>query len=188
MIFAANTHQVFLMTKPIRGRGFSLLEVLIALLVFSLGLLGMAGLTLLSIRTNHSAYLRTQASFIAEVMADRMRANIVGVWNDAYDGTYPNGAADPACDTGSTGCSPADVVVRDQWAFNSQLAQFLPNSSATITCTPTAGAAASAQDLLRRRPYNGTCVMTVTWNETQLQTGAAAVDAKPMTLTWAFQP
>ena len=49
----------------VRPRGFTILEVLIALLVFSLGLLGMAGLLVISVKTNHSAYLRTQASFMA---------------------------------------------------------------------------------------------------------------------------
>ena len=58
-----------------RRNGFTLLEVMIALLVFSLGLLGMAGLLAVSVRTNHGAYLRTQATFLAQSMADRMRAN-----------------------------------------------------------------------------------------------------------------
>ena len=68
--------------------GFTLLEVLIALLIFSLGLMGLAGLLVVSVQTNHSAYLRTQASFLAQTMADRMRANILGVWNSNYAGTF----------------------------------------------------------------------------------------------------
>ena len=51
--------------QPVARRGFTLLEVLIALLVFSLGLLGLAGLMVVSVKTNQSAYLRTQASFLA---------------------------------------------------------------------------------------------------------------------------
>lgn len=164
-------------------RGFTLLEVLIALLIFSFGLLGMAGLTVVSIKTNHSAYLRTQASFIAEAMTDRMRANIAGVWGADYDGSYPSGVTDLPCNTG-VGCSPADVATRDQAAFDGQLAQLLPNAEAEIECTQ-AGSAATAGDLLRRRPYNGTCLMTITWTESQLQTGT---DSSPLTLTWAFQP
>ena len=163
--------------------GFSLLEVLIALLIFSLGLLGLAGLTVLSIKTNHSAYLRTQASFVAGAMSDRMRANIAGVWSGNYDGDYPVGSATLACDAGA-GCSPAQIAQRDQAAFDSQLAQFLPNASANIACTQ-AGSGATAADLLRRRPYNGTCVMTITWSEAQLQPGT---ESQPLQLTWAFQP
>lgn len=168
---------------PARRRGFSLLEVLIALLIFSLGLLGLAGMIVLSIKTNHSAYLRTQASFIAEAMADRMRANIAGVWTAAYDGTYPDSATRQPCDV-VPGCSPTDVAQRDRFAFNGQLARLLPNASANIECTQ-GGSGATAADLLRRRPYNGTCLMTITWSEAQLQVGS---DATPFTLTWAFQP
>lgn len=178
-----DAHNMPIVTMPRFRRGFSLLEVLIALLIFSLGLLGMAGLTVLSIKTNHSAYLRTQASFLAEAMSDRMRANIAGVWSGAYDGSYPKGVTAPNCNSGA-GCSPTEVALRDQDAFNKQLSQLLPNASADIACTQ-AGGAASAADLLRRRPYNGTCLMTVTWSESQLQVGT---DSTPYTLTWAFQP
>ncbi len=85
-----------------RRNGFTLLEVLIALLVFSFGLLGMAGLLAVSVQTNHSAYLRTQATFLAQGMADRMRANNLGLWNNgsatasAYDGTTTSTAGRPA--------------------------------------------------------------------------------------------
>ncbi|MDE1962228.1 MAG: type IV pilus modification protein PilV, partial [Xanthomonadaceae bacterium] len=69
------------------SHGFTLLEVLIALLIFSLGVLGMAGLLAVSVRTNHSAYLRTQATFLAQSMADRMRANASwALWTDLYNG------------------------------------------------------------------------------------------------------
>lgn len=171
------------MTVPLRRSGFTLLEVLIALLIFSLGLLGMAGLTVLSVKTNHSAYLRTQASFVAEAMSDRMRANIAGVWSGNYNGAYPKGATGPECDA-NPGCSPAQVAQRDQSAFDGQLAQFLPNASANITCTQ-AGSGATAADLLRRRPYNGTCLMTISWSESQVQSGT---ESQPFQLTWAFQP
>lgn len=58
-----------------RSDGFTLLEVLIALLVLSVGLLGIAGLQLTSLRSNHSAYLRSQATILAYDILDRMRAN-----------------------------------------------------------------------------------------------------------------
>ena len=84
-----------------KSRGFTLLEVLIALLVFSLGLLGLAGLMIMSVKTNHSAYLRTQATFLAESMADRMRADPMAIWASSYNGNYPATASDP-CANGGT--------------------------------------------------------------------------------------
>ena len=74
-------------------RGFTLLEVLVAVLIFSLGLMGLAGLLAVSVKTNHAAYMRTQATFLAQGMADRMRANVLGLWNNSYNLTH-HGAAD----------------------------------------------------------------------------------------------
>lgn len=56
-------------------RGFSLLEVLIAVLVLSVGLLGMAGLQLNAMKFNQTAAVRTHATVLAYDIADRMRAN-----------------------------------------------------------------------------------------------------------------
>lgn len=67
--------------------GFTLLEVLIALLVLSVGLLGIAGLQLTSLRSNHSAYLRSQATILAYDILDRMRANRAQAQADDYNTT-----------------------------------------------------------------------------------------------------
>lgn len=61
-----------------RQNGFSLLEVLIALVVFSIGLLGLAGLQIQGLKYNHEAYLRSQATLLAYDMLDRMRSNARG--------------------------------------------------------------------------------------------------------------
>ncbi|HBA32699.1 MAG TPA: type IV pilus modification protein PilV, partial [Gammaproteobacteria bacterium] len=56
-------------------KGFTLLEVLIALVILSVGLLGLAGLQTTGLRNNHSAYLRSQATLLAYDITDRIRAN-----------------------------------------------------------------------------------------------------------------
>lgn len=56
-------------------QGFSLLEVLIALVILSLGMLGLAGLQAVSLKTNANAHLRSQAVILAYDMIDRMRSN-----------------------------------------------------------------------------------------------------------------
>lgn len=58
-----------------RQKGFTLLEVLVAMLVLSIGLLGLAGLMASSLRNNHSAYYRSQATWLAYDVIDRMRTN-----------------------------------------------------------------------------------------------------------------
>jgi type IV pilus assembly protein PilV len=55
--------------------GFTMVEVLIAVLVLSIGLIGLASLQGVSLQFNNSAYLRSQATNLAYDITDRMRAN-----------------------------------------------------------------------------------------------------------------
>lgn len=77
--------------------GFSMLEVLVTIVIMSVGLLGLAGLTAASMRNNHGAYHRTQAVWLAYDIADRMRANrasaIGGGYNHALGAAAPAGGA-----------------------------------------------------------------------------------------------
>jgi len=76
--------------------GFTLLEVLIALLVLSIGLLGLAALQTTGLRSNQMASMRTQATQVAYDITDRMRANPAGVTAGEYVialGTTPSGTS-----------------------------------------------------------------------------------------------
>lgn len=169
-----------------QGRGFSLLEVMIALVVFSVGLIGLGLLLTASIRANHVGFLHSQATFVAESIADRMRANVAGVWLDAYDGTWDNGAPAPAiaC-TVAAPCDPAQVAVRDVWAWGNMVSQLLPAGQGTIACTPQAGRPLpNAAQRLTVPTYNGACTITLTWTEQS----ESAVGAVPGTFSWVVTP
>lgn len=60
---------------PQKQRGFSLLEVLITMLIVSFGLLGIAGIIVISLKNNQGSYARGQATLMVNDMVDRMRAN-----------------------------------------------------------------------------------------------------------------
>ncbi len=98
---------------PMQG-GMTLIEVLVALLVLSIGLLGVAGLQWQALRSNHGAHLRSQATILAHDIADRMRANRT----EAEDGAY-------AVDIGEipTGETLADF---DVVAWKQAIADILP--------------------------------------------------------------
>lgn len=64
-----------LIPSPLRARGFSMLEVLLALAVLSVGLLGAAAMLLDSLRTHGGALQQLGATQLARDMADRIRAN-----------------------------------------------------------------------------------------------------------------
>jgi type IV pilus assembly protein PilV len=94
-------------------RGFTLVEVLIAVLVMAIGLLGLAGLQLTTLQSNQSAYHRSLATMKAMDIADRMIANGGQVANYATGLGAPSSAS--TCVASS--CAPSDMAEFDlaQW-------------------------------------------------------------------------
>jgi type IV pilus assembly protein PilV len=129
-----------------KNSGFTLIEVLIAALVLSFGLLGLAGLQATSIRNNQSAYYRSQATQLAYDMADRMRANknesvdrISGsvIAASKYVTIAPTAASDQAGCTTVTGCTGAQMATHDLSQWNKALTSALPGGTGTITVVAT---------------------------------------------------
>ena len=71
------------MRKIHKESGFSMIEVLVALLVLAIGLLGVAGVQLLSMQQTANSTLRSEATLYAQTAADRVRANGGDVLNAA---------------------------------------------------------------------------------------------------------
>ncbi|MCI0506012.1 MAG: type IV pilus modification protein PilV [Gammaproteobacteria bacterium] len=115
-----------------RGQtGFTMLEVLVAIVVLSFGLLGLAGLQADGLRNNTSAYLRSQATLMAYDMLDRMRANMQGVANGDYNNLLNTTPADPACI--SSGCSIEQMTQHDAYEWSQKLAELLPSGQGSVT-------------------------------------------------------
>ncbi|MBB6091841.1 type IV pilus assembly protein PilV [Povalibacter uvarum] len=79
-----------------RQTGATLVEVLVTLVSTAVGLLGIAALQFVGLRSNQEAYHRLQASSLASSMLDCIRANRTGFLNDEYsaitfNGTQANG-------------------------------------------------------------------------------------------------
>jgi type IV pilus assembly protein PilV len=118
--------------------GFSLLEVLVAIVIFSFGLLGLAQLQLVGLAGNQSATIRTMATSLAYDMSDRMRANLLGVNAGNYNSAT---GADNACrathydDVHATpaNCTVAQLAQDDMYEWNRTLLQQLP-SGAGVVC------------------------------------------------------
>lgn len=120
-------------SKPHPQRGFSLLEVLISVVVLSVGLLGIAGLQVTGLRFAHAANLHYTASSQANDMADRMRANRVGVAAGAYNSISTISATNPGCI--STGCTPAQIASVDVAEWGASLSTLLPSGTGSVTGT-----------------------------------------------------
>lgn len=156
--------------KPSSQTGFTLLEVLIALLVLSIGLLGLAALQTVGLRSNQMAIMRTQVSHLGYEITDRMRSNPVGVDAGNYDTTIgfdlPTTQLDPICDElvpgTDTPCSPADMAVFDIFEWLTDITR-LPNGDAQIVLDPGG---------------SGRRTITIYWNESR-DPGAGTVGSCP---------
>jgi len=112
-------------------RGFTLIEVLIAIIVLSIGLLGLASLQANGLKNNTSAYQRSQATLLAGEMLDRIRANHVGKCAGAYDNLLAGSVSDPGCITG--GCTPAQMAQYDAFQWSERVAALLPSGQGSVT-------------------------------------------------------
>lgn len=133
-----------------RCRGFTLIEVLITVLILSLGLLGLAGLHTATIRTTQSAYFRSQAVILGYQIADAMRANR----GAALAGDYNSGFSDTEGNCTGPGPAPADLCL-----WKESVAARLP-----------AGAASVAVDA------NNLATVCVRWAETERRGFVAAAE------------
>jgi type IV pilus assembly protein PilV len=106
-------------------RGFTLIEVLVALVVMSVGMLGIAALYLEGLRAGRTAIYRTTAVNLAADMADRIRANQQA--RIAYAGTGPG--SDESCVNGDADCTPAQLADDDWFSWNKQIAAQLPEGA-----------------------------------------------------------
>jgi type IV pilus assembly protein PilV len=152
----------------------TLLEVLVALVVLSIGLIGLAGLQSSSLRLNNSAYMRSQATALAYDMADRVRSNIDA--GAAY--SNPTATENSNCKQ-ATGCSASEMAQHDMFSWLEQIADVLPSGVGTICID-------SNQDPDACNGTGDAYVIRVTWDDNR--SGAADVDDPNENVVLSFVP
>jgi len=129
------------MTLPMQ-RGYIMFEVLISVLVISVGFIGLAGMQVGGLAAANDSLYRSKAVYLTYQMADRVRANIPGAVAPINGYNYLTGTgSDPNCVT--TGCSPANMALTDFFEWSAEVAALLP-SGVGVVCidsTPDDGTA-----------------------------------------------
>lgn len=109
--------------------GFSLVEAMVALVVLSVGMIGMAALYSQGLGAGRTAQLRNVAINLVADMADRIRVNRLGQAN------YANPPANNACDPqtgGGVDCTPDMMAAHDLFVWTRQVQQSLPNGAGQV--------------------------------------------------------
>ena len=109
-----------------RVQGFTLIEVLIALIIMSVGMLGIAGLYVHSMQAGRTSMFRHNAVILAGDIADRIRAN------PRAAAAYAGAGADNGCVNGGVNCTPDEMAANDILIWDQQAVNTLPNGNITV--------------------------------------------------------
>lgn len=124
-----------------RQSGSTMIEVLISMIIIAIGLLGFAGLLTQAMKSSQTAYLRSQATFLAYDIVERMRANRGAAINGNYSITYG---------TAPVGGTMAGDDLVD---WRASLAQALPAGDGDVSAV-----------------LNGSVTIKIKWNDGYAQT------------------
>jgi len=130
---------------PGRLRGFTLIEVLIALVILSVGMLGIAGLYVHSMQAGRTSILRHNAVTLAGDIADRIRAN------PRAGPAYALAGANNNCVAAGIDCTPGEMAANDIFLWDQQAAATMPNGAVNI--------------VFNNGVFPPTYQITVTWTE-----------------------
>jgi type IV pilus assembly protein PilV len=121
-----------------RARGFTLVEVLVALVVLAVGMLGLAVLLVEGLQGSRSAIEHTQAVNLAADIAERMRSNRAAArLYDTAEGT-PEPRVDAACEDVAGPCDPRAMASHDLRLWLDDVAASLPDGRGVVEIVPSA--------------------------------------------------
>lgn len=155
-----------LYTQHSRQRGLTLIEVLVTVVISSIGLMGLVALQLQAIQATTDSGNRSQAIWLFNDIANRIHANEVSSSSYLTTAPYVCGAAPTACSTYNNGtaittannCSSAQVAAWDLFevacgspknnGFFGNAVTYLPSATLTISCADGNAACPNGDPLL----------------------------------------
>ncbi|AWN75132.1 type IV pilus modification protein PilV [Legionella anisa] len=154
--------------------GMSLIEVLVAFVILAVGLLGIAGMLILSSKANNSSYAKQQAVQSIYDIFDKIRANSQAAINGNYNISNINSSGSPTSPSppgvmcNQSPCSSPQLAAYDTWYWLAHDVSKLPRGSGSITSSPAPGTGG-----------NTLITVTVQWDDSLAQNliGASSAPA-----------
>jgi type IV pilus assembly protein PilV len=169
-----------------RGQtGLSMIELLVAVLVLAIGILGITALQMVSLQNNRGALYRAEAVQLAYDMMDRIRANPEGaIPGAAYDGLALTAGPPASPDCVAANCSQAQMVTFDQALWKCSLGGF--NDDAQCVAFRGSGVLPPEADQPGLPEGDGTIdvdgagmvTITVQWQEPDGQVSSVTIDSQ----------
>lgn len=177
--------------------GMTLIEVLVVLIIISIGLLGVAGLQVATVKQTNNAGLRSQALVLMQDMVERIRANpdgvssnaesivdsdvVIGSYNKIPNSPFPTTGVS-AC-SGGTGCSSGQIALNDLFSWSQMLKNGLPVSDATLKANTFVCLDSNSADGVPCDGSGSVIVIQVAWDEIN-----SIDDATVQTMMMEFEP
>lgn len=123
-----------------RQTGITMIEVLVAVLILAIGLLGVAGLQSVSLKNTADVFFEQQAMNYSQDLINRIMANRAAAEDGDYASTPP--VSEPGTNCSSTNCTSAQMASWDLWQWNEALTSGFaspPSAAATINWDDTNG-------------------------------------------------
>ncbi|MGI2257745.1 type IV pilus modification protein PilV [Shewanella sp. GXUN23E] len=155
--------------------GFSLIEVLVALIILTIGLIGIFNLHLVAKRGSYESFQQTQAAYLASDIISRMKLNRTEL--TSYAGTYTGGLSAPAvqCDVavgGNVICDTSQTRLWDLYQWET-----LIRGETEMVADNNVGSLDNAQGCILVNPANGEVTVILSWRGIRtLRDSSGAVD------------
>ncbi len=157
---------------PHSETGVSLIEVLVSLFIFSIGMLGLAGLQGTALKTADSANMRATAAVLSHEILESMRANRKAALANAYDLQLTAQAPDsPAKDCDTESCNETQLAAYDLYNWWNKIV----NGNNTENKFPSGDASIAVA--------NGIATVTIQWNDARADSFKSANSNRLITFT-----
>jgi len=163
-----------MLNRHLSQRGFTLIEVMISLFVLSVGMLGTSAMLLQGQREAVNTSSETMAIEIASNIAERMRANLVGVDAGVYNVFTSAGATAFVPCINTTGCTASQKAEFDAYMANQEIKYLFPDSASGVASVSRLGVSPVFQ-------------IVINWDET-VRTGNNTGAVKARNYTMIFEP